>query len=106
MEKGDIVLIPFPFTDLSGNKLRPAIVLAQTSLDITVCFVTTQLHWQDATDILLQPNSNNGIKKPSLIRVSKLATLDKGLALGKIGSIDSNKISELNSKLKQLLQLT
>ena len=54
MAKGDIVLITFPFTDLSGSKLRPAVVLADTSLDITVCFITTQIGWQEPTDVLLQ----------------------------------------------------
>ena len=105
MHKGDIVLIPFPFTDLSGNKLRPAVVLAVTSLDVTVCFITTQLQWQETTDILLQPTGLNGIKKPSLIRISKIATLDKSMAIGKIGSLDKNELVQLNSKLKELLQL-
>jgi mRNA interferase MazF len=36
MAKGDILLITFPFTDLTGSKLRPAVVLAETTLDITV----------------------------------------------------------------------
>ncbi len=43
MVKGDIVLITFPFTDLSGSKLSP---LAETTVDLTVCFITTQLHWR------------------------------------------------------------
>lgn len=44
MNKGNLVLIKFPFTDLSGSKLRPELVLAQTELDLTVCFITTQIH--------------------------------------------------------------
>lgn len=50
MAKGNIVLITFPFTDLSGSKLRPAVVLADTGSDMTVCFITTQAGWQEATD--------------------------------------------------------
>lgn len=38
MVKGDILLITFPFTDLSGSKLRPTVVLADSELDVTVCF--------------------------------------------------------------------
>lgn len=105
MRKGDIVLIPFPFTNLTGNKLRPAVILIETKFDLTVCFITTQLHWQETTDIFVRPDASNGIKKLSLIKVSKIATLEKSLSLGKIGSISLEEIKLLNEKLKQLLQL-
>ena len=87
MAKGDIVLITFPFTDLSGSKLRPAVVLADTSLDLTVCFITTQTGWQEPTDVLLTPTATNGLRMPSLIRTSKIATLDRTLAKGLLGSL-------------------
>ena len=106
MAKGDIVLITFPFTDLSGNKLRPAVVLAETTLDLTVCFITTQLQWQEPTDLQLVPTLLNGLRKQSLIRTSKIATLDKTLAKGLLGLLTSKELTELNSKLKILLQLT
>ena len=77
MAKGDIVRITFPFTDLSGSNLRPALVLADTSFDFTVCFITTQTGWQEATDVLILPDITNGLKKPSLIRTSKMATLKR-----------------------------
>jgi mRNA interferase MazF len=57
MAKGVIVLITFPFTDMSGSKLRPAVVLVDTSLDLTACFITTQTGWQEATDVLLTPSA-------------------------------------------------
>ena len=105
MIKGDIILIPFPFTDLSGNKLRPAIVLIKTDYDLTVCFITTQLKWKESTDIELLPSLESGIKKISLIRLSKIATIDKSLAVGKIGSLQQKELIELNTNLKKLFQL-
>ncbi|MCW3114571.1 MAG: hypothetical protein JWR18_2967 [Segetibacter sp.] len=105
MQKGDIVLIPFPFTDLTGTKLRPAVVLVSTALDLTVCFITTQVGWQQATDLIITPSTDNGIKKTSLIRVSKIATIDKSLSLGKIGFLNNLEQKEIDIKLKQLLKL-
>lgn len=105
MAKGDIVLITFPFTDLSGSKLRPAIVLAETALDLTVCFVTSRIGWQEPTDVTLSPNAINRLKKPSLIRTSKVATLDRSLAKGLLGVLSIAELTDLNSKLKALLQL-
>ena len=106
MAKGDIVLITFPFTDLSGSKLRPAVVLADTNFDITVCFITTQIGWQEPTDILLLANSINGLKKASLIRTSKIATLDKSLVKGLLGKLIQNELTDLNVKLKILFQIS
>ena len=105
MDKGDIVLISFPFTNLSGSKLRPAIVLIETKLDITVCFITSQINWQEQTDVALFPSEQNGIKVQSLARTSKIATLDKALAKGLLGRLSVHEIAELNQKLKKLFQL-
>lgn len=106
MAKGDIVLIRFPFTDLSGSKLRPAVVLAETSLDLTVCFITTQIDWQEATDVVLTPTPTNGLRKSSIIRTSKIATLDRTLAEGLLGRLSGPEVGDLNTKLKLLLQLS
>ncbi len=105
MAKGDIVLITFPFTNLSGSKLRPAVVLAETSLDLTVCFITTQLGWQEPSDVVLTPTSTNGLRKPSLIRTSKIATLDRTLAKGLLGHLSLQETNDLNAKLKTLFHL-
>lgn len=105
MAKGDIVLIAFPFTDLSGNKLRPAIVLFEGTRDKTVCFITSQTNAQDPTDQLISPSPENGLKKRSLIRTSKIATLDTALAKGLLGKMTSVELAKLDANLKILLQL-
>ena len=105
MPKGDILLITFPFTDLSGNKLRPAVVIAETNLDLTVCFITSQTNYPEEFDVYLKPNSKNGLRKDSLIRTSKIATLDRRLAKGLLGNLTSSEEGELNLHLKSLLQL-
>ena len=105
MPKGDLVLITFPFTDLSGSKLRPAVILAENSIDLTVSFITTQMQWKENSDVLLSPTPSNGLKAISLIRTSKIATLDKSLVKGLLGSLNQTELSELNTKLKILLDL-
>lgn len=105
MEKGDLILIPFPFTDLSGNKNRPALVLLTSELDITVAFISTQLKWKEETDVILKPTKINGLKKESLIRLSKLATLDKDLAIGRLGRIEKSTMASVNRNLKKILKL-
>ena len=95
MTKGEIVLIVFPFTDLSSTKLRPAVVLINSTFDLTVCFITSQLQWQESTDVQLSPNFDNGLKKQSLIRTSKIATLDKSMAKGLLGKLSQIEIGEL-----------
>jgi len=105
MEKGDILLIPFPFSDLKGNKNRPALVLINSELDIALSFISTQLNWQEETDILLKPTKNNGLKKDSLLRLSKLATIDKKLALGRIGRMEANDLKQVNINLIKLFQI-
>jgi mRNA interferase MazF len=105
MKKGNIILIPFPFTDLSGKKLRPAVILIATDYDLTVSFITTQLKWKENTDLELVPTNLNGIKMPSLIRLSKIATIDRSLAIGKLGELHQNEIIDLNNKLKIIFQL-
>lgn len=105
MQPGDIILVPFPFTDLSGSKVRPAIVLAVTALDATLAFVTTQLQWQESTDVFLNPSPLNGLKKTSLVRLSKLATIDKGLANGKLGELNTLELLAVKGNLIVLFQL-
>lgn len=103
--KGDIILISFPYTDLTGVKTRPAVVLMETEQDVTVAFVTSQLKWQTQFDIVLNPSLENGLKSNSLIRLTKLATIDKQLVLGELGKLSLIQTALMNSQLITLLKL-
>ncbi len=73
---GDIVLLKFPFTDGSSFKKRPALVGDSKDGDIIVCRITSKLY-QTPFDLKLRNWEKHGPKLPSVIRVHKVATLDK-----------------------------
>jgi mRNA interferase MazF len=109
---GDIILVPFPFTDLSGNKVRPALILAvqKNGNDLTVCFISSvvdrKLH---IFDVLIAAHDidfkKTGLKLNSVVKVAKIATLDKIVALGKIGELDSKNFTEVKDALKMYFKL-
>ncbi|MEK7453266.1 MAG: type II toxin-antitoxin system PemK/MazF family toxin [Patescibacteria group bacterium] len=111
-KRGKIVLIPFPFSDLSGVKVRPAVIVSDdlSGSDIIVVFISsiiTKINKKTDIKILASQNSfkGTGLKTSSVIKVSKIATLDKKIILGEIGEIDKSIEKEINKKLKILFKL-
>lgn len=98
-------LFLIPFSDLSGAKNRPAVILIETDEDVTVAFITTQVKWDSGFDVLLNPSDLNGLKKISLIRLNKLATIDRELVIGLLGSLDEPHLRLLNGNLVRIFQL-
>lgn len=92
MEKllfGDIVLIKFPFSDGHQVKKRPALVINENSDgDIIVCRITSQIYNTD-NDILIEDWKHSGLLMPSVVRINKLATLEKSIVEMKIGKINN-----------------
>jgi mRNA interferase MazF len=105
MQRSEIVLVLFPFTDLSGSKKRPALVLTTREEDLLVAFITSKYQTLDLTDILLHPTDRNGLKKPSIIRTHKLVTLSNRVVFGQLGAITQQQQKEVDQKLMHLLQL-
>ena len=84
---GSIVLTRFPFTDLSGDKRRPALVVSRDNhrrADLVVCFITSVP--RTGPDMAqIAPTPGTGLKVPSVVRFDKLATLDLAVIAGKLG---------------------
>jgi mRNA interferase MazF len=60
---------------------------------------------KEPTDLLLAPNDLNGLKKASLVRLSKLATIHSGLVQGRLGTLDSDQLQLVHKNLRVLFQL-
>ena len=108
--KGKIVLVPFPFTDLTAAKLRPALVIHEGEKDVVVAFISSKvLPSLSEADVLITKEDtgfkNTGLKTNSVIRLDKVATLLKGLILGELGELDGELRKEVNQKLKKTLEL-
>jgi mRNA interferase MazF len=91
-KQGDIVLVPFPFTDLSSSKVRPAVILSafpQQKPDVMLAFISSKIPEKNPYGIIVKPSNKNGLKIPSIIRLDKIATLDKRIILGSIGKMPS-----------------
>jgi mRNA interferase MazF len=87
--KGDIVVVPFPFSDLSATKRRPALVLAPTvHNDLILCQITSQFNYDDISVEHNDEEIKGGkLGRKSFIRPNKLFTADSGLILYKIGNL-------------------
>jgi len=81
--KGDVDIIPFPFTDLSGNKKRPAFVLADLpGDDIIVCQITSKAKFDSfAIPLISTDFTSGGLPVDSFIRPNKIFTADKKVIL-------------------------
>ncbi len=105
--KGDLVLVNFPYSNLSHIKTRPALVIKDLSeQNVLVAQITTKINppFNNVEIYLSQKDCNNSLRVDSIIRCDFLTTLNKTLILKKLGYI-SNKsvISEVFSKLKLML---
>ncbi|MBI5754618.1 type II toxin-antitoxin system PemK/MazF family toxin [Candidatus Peregrinibacteria bacterium] len=102
---GTIVLIPFPFTDLSSTKLRPALIISRTSgkeEDVIVAFITTKTeHRKRLSDFSLKSSDahfqDTGLKMNSVVRFDKIATLNKKLILGELGYVHPALLRKMKS---------
>ena len=114
MKKGDVVLITFPFTDLTSVKVRPALVISnenynQAQDDIILILITSNVARITPDDYLLESENpefpDTGLKTSSAFRVGKIQTLKKNLLRSKLGFVGPSILKEIEDRLHRLLQL-
>jgi mRNA interferase MazF len=104
---GAVVLVPFPFSDLSQSKLRPAVVLAAVARDdFILCQVTSKAYGDDLA-IAIDNNdfAVGSLKVMSYARPSKLFTGNGGLIVRQVGLLKPNKLKEILDAVIDLFQV-
>lgn len=106
MKKGDIVLVKYPFTDLSGEKLRPALILVPEDQegDFLLAFITSSVTRKGPFDIQLSKDKT-GLHKDSILRLKKVMTIHKSLILGRIGNVSAEQWNTIQSTLRKMFDL-
>jgi mRNA interferase MazF len=101
---GDIVLLKFPFSDGRSVKRRPALIISESDDgDIIVCRITSNIY-ETNQDVYIDEWKNYGLKLPSVIRVHKIATLEKGIVEIVLGSINQSLKEKVKIILSNLAQ--
>lgn len=105
--RGDIVLVPFPFTDLSDQKVRPAVILTPDpkSSDILIAFISSSEPKElQPTDFILKAEHPDfplcGLKRTSIFKMNKLLTVQRSLIIRRLGKVSPSIQNELDLRLK------
>lgn len=114
-QRGSVVLVRFPFTDLSGSKLRPAVVVSPTRYltqmdDVLCAFISSSIPSERlASDLLIESDAvefaKTGLKRTSILRSHKLALLKKNLVYSKLGELSPPLQRRMDSCLSDALGL-
>ena len=105
--KGDVVVLNFPFSDLSGAKRRPALVLADlVGNDVILCQITS-IATKDVYAIQIEDEDymKGTLRTESVIRPNKVFTADKSLILYTACTIDSEKTDKVIKSLIDILKV-
>lgn len=107
-EFGDVVLVPFPFTDQTGSKQRPAVVVSSTRYhserpDLVIMAVTSQVRSPGAAgDVAIAHWREAGLLRSSVLK-PVFTTIERGLVRRKLGRLGVDDRLTLGTALRQLL---
>ena len=104
--KGDVVVVPFPFSDLTQAKRRPALVVAVLEGDdLLLCQITSQ-RVRDSYAISLEDKdfAAGGLRQKSNVRPNRLFTADQRIVLYKAGHLRNAKLNEVIRKIVEIVQ--
>ena len=102
--KGDVVVLPFPFSDLSSSKKRPALVAAKLQGDdIILCQITSEARRDNYAVPLEAKDFKTGkLDIKSMVRPNKIFTADTSIIAYKIGTLKETKTKDVEKELVKI----
>lgn len=108
-----VVLVPFPFDDLSGQKVRPAVCLSDavgTHRHVVLAFITSTVPTTlEPTDILLTPGTpdfaSTGLRVPSALRLHRMVTVSATIIRRQLGVLTPDIQAQVQQRLRTLFAL-
>ena len=99
--KGDIIVVPFPFSDLTQAKRRPAL----EGNDLILCQITSQSVRDNYAILLDDKDFNTGsLKQSSNIRPNRIFTADNHIVLYRVGDLKLDKFNEIIEKVIEIIR--
>jgi mRNA interferase MazF len=106
-KKGDIVVIPVPFTDNASIKKRPAVVLSNAEVhaigDVLVAQITSKTKNDNLSFTLSPADMTVALPKQSYVRIHKLFVLEENLIEKKVSELIPSAYSQLADKISELI---
>jgi mRNA-degrading endonuclease toxin of MazEF toxin-antitoxin module len=104
--KGDVVVVPFPFSDLSQSKRRPAFVITPLEgNDNILCQITSKNVGDNyAISIDDVDFESGGLKQASNVRPNRIFTADNQIILYRVGNIKKEKLTQIIEKVVEIIK--
>ena len=105
----DIIVVPFPYSDQLAEKRRPALVVSSNAFIkkhqlLWVMMITSATNTKKPDDISLAANSQTGLPVASLIRPSKIATIEPTRVVRVIGKVDAKAAKTVRNAMVKAIQ--
>jgi len=104
--KGDVVVVPFPFSDLTRSKKRPALVVAELEGDdLILCQITSQ-RIRDGYAVSIEESDfeDGTLRQKSNVRPNRIFTADRHIVLYRAGHLNSSRIGEVIDRMVDILR--
>ena len=103
---GEVVLVPFPFSDLSASKLRPALLLAHAGREDWLCLQITSRPYADPSAIEIKSGDfvHGSLQRTSYVRPGKIFTAHQNLFRGVAGMIDAGMLDRVRDRVIDLIR--